>query len=80
MQLPRKLDARDDAAQPFLSNGTIAVFLDGIEQQRVQSYDMDAGEIVRCMKNEKGEVFTIDGEIIATETVKGEVTVRYDPR
>lgn len=80
MELPRKLDAGDDAARPFLSKGTIAVFVDGIEQKFVQSYDMDAGEITRYMKNEKGEIFTVDGNVIATETIKGVVTVRYDPR
>jgi hypothetical protein len=79
IHLPRKLDARDEAAKWFIANGKIIVCLDGIEQQHVQSYDIDAGEIVRCAKNERGEHFTIDGNIIATETVKGEVTVRYDP-
>jgi hypothetical protein len=79
MELPRKLDARDEEAKPFLSQGTIAVFLDGVEQRDVESYDMDAGEIVCLMRDEKGQI-VYKGADFTTETLKGAVTVRFEPR
>lgn len=60
----------------FVIGRTLEISLDGVKQEKVISYDMDAGEVKRIAVDEQGQI-KIDRELeeVITETVQGEVTV-----
>ncbi|RVQ20089.1 hypothetical protein [Sinorhizobium meliloti] len=60
---------------------TIKVFLDGVEQNRCEMADDEAGEIRRFVTTPQGNLATdmIRGEFL-TEVVKGKVEIRIEDR
>jgi len=58
----------------------LIISLDGVEQEQVVAYDIEAGTVTRNKLNEAGEVY-VDPvlEEVAKETVHGTVTVTLKP-
>lgn len=55
----------------------IKVWLGGIEQKHVETYDIDEGFIVRAVPDEAGNL-RVDGDEFMRERVLGVVTVALD--
>jgi hypothetical protein len=56
----------------------IAVWLDGVEQQHVETYDIDKGFIIRAALDDAGKL-RVEFDEILTECVTGVVTVALAP-
>jgi hypothetical protein len=79
MEVPRQLSIRHGSPL-YVSNfydvgQKIDVYLDGVKQDTVVSYDADAGYVRVNRTNEKGEFF-VAGDEIATEIKRGRVELR----
>lgn len=56
----------------------MSIFLDGVEQRDVISYDCNAGTVERCKTNADGDIYVEPGtDDVAVETLKGVVTVEW---
>ena len=73
-ELPRAMSSNDDVFKEHWSRYSIKVFVDGVEQRDVQSYDIDDGSIVKLKKDRENKPL-ISGDTFVTETVRGVVTV-----
>jgi hypothetical protein len=54
--------------------GHIRVYLDDVEQRHCDMADTIAGEVRRCKVNSDGNIYA-DGDVVATEIVKGAVRI-----
>lgn len=70
-QIPRALHV--DQGHPIAQRLLISV--NGIEQQKVISYDIDAAIVVRYESDEDGFIVA-KGDNVSVETVRGDVQVR----
>lgn len=69
---PRKLHIDDHDGRPIL------VTVDGVEQDGVLSYDIDAGQCVAFERDEHGYYFVRPGtQEAAIHTIHGVVTAEY---
>lgn len=76
-EAPRRLDLADCLALPGW-RGRLDIFVNGELMHRVQSYDMDKGEVVRTVTDEYGIVqIDFDKNELLTETVTGKVAVHF---
>lgn len=74
MEAPRRLDVDGLVRSGLRATHSLAVFVDGERQQRVISYDIDAGEVVRLMTDKFGNVLVAGGEAL-TVLLRGKVAV-----
>jgi hypothetical protein len=74
--IPRQLSVRDEGYDHDLGRA-LAIYLDGKMMDKVIAYDMDEGTVLEYVSDDRGSyVIDADGEA-ATQTLRGEVTVRY---
>lgn len=70
-----------DVGQPdfdFEVGRRLRVFLDGVEQKMVMSYDIERGQVVRQKPGpDGGPIPDETGESVAVETLEGVVTVEW---
>lgn len=74
IDLPARRSVSDDDFDPIYF-GT-RVFVDGVEQRNVMSYDIDAGRVTRCAQDARGHLIIRDDEVV-TEVVTGCVKVSH---
>jgi hypothetical protein len=77
LSIPRRLHIdqlkADDALAEFAAR--LRVFVDGVEQQRVTEYDMDAGTVTHLVANAEGQLqLNKAADAVMTETINGVVT------
>ena len=73
--IPRRLSVHDKDFD-FEQAKHWVIRLDGVEQRKVVSFDMDAGEMTRLVTDENGNPQLNESkDEVLTETVHGQVTV-----
>lgn len=78
MQIRRDVPpSRWDVRAQGVPDRDIRVALNGVEQREVLFYDINACLLQRYVTNEKGELITVDGELLI-ETLTGNIMVKYD--
>jgi hypothetical protein len=78
--LPVKLDVRDPKERAWLNNNApIRILLDGVEQQRVLSFDTKEGTLTRYVVDPETNRIVLDGKrgIGKTEDLSGIVKVEW---
>jgi len=76
--IPSRLSIDDLLTKEDLAfSSCLVVRLDGVEQQQVVAYDIEAGTVLRNKLALNGNVFK-EGDEIARETVTGVVTVEFE--
>lgn len=72
--IPVRLSVADDDFDPIYLG--MSVFVDGVEQHKVLSYDIEAGRVVRFAEDAKGNLI-VRGDEAVTEDVTGRVEVSH---
>lgn len=76
--IPSRLSVYDEDFDPSLI--PLIVKLDGVEVEHVVAYDIEAGTVLHCPRDEQGGVkFDPVAEEIVTEILCGVVTVERGP-
>jgi len=57
----------------------VTAYLDGVEQHDCSEADTDDGYVICALRNEAGQIYTVDGKTVATETRRGVVRVETRP-
>ncbi|WP_397586666.1 hypothetical protein [Sphingobium fuliginis] len=71
--IPRRMSVDDETVDWSIAPH-LSISVDGVEQQQVISYDIDAGLIVKFAMDGEGKAVVRDDERV-TEEVRGVVTV-----
>ncbi|WP_395391582.1 hypothetical protein WBP07_12960 [Novosphingobium sp. BL-8A] len=80
IEIPSRYSVDQEDFDPDLGQ-RLVIALDGIDQYgRVHSYDIEAGTVTRCKRDDSGQAYVGPGtDDIAMETIHGVVSVTLKP-